>query len=211
MSFVDAPQFAVFLGAALILAITPGPGMAYVVARTAAGGRREGLASCAGTALGGMGHVLAAAWGLSALLAQSAMALGVVKYLGAAYLIYLGIRTLMDKPSDGTAPRLAAIGCYRAFGEGAVVELLNVKTALFFLAFIPQFVDPAAPPAGQFVLMGSLCVAFNTAVDVLAVLGTARVLSGSATRRLRARMLRAGSGLTLLTLGVYVALARQQR
>src|SRR3982751_6280425 len=127
-----------FLLAAVVLAITPGPGIAYVVARTAAGGRAEGLASCAGTGLGGMLHVGAAALGLSVLLAQSAVAFSVVKYVGAAYLVYLGLRLLLSRAA--TAPvRTRSTGARRALLEGILVEGLNVKTALFFLAFLPQF------------------------------------------------------------------------
>src|SRR3954464_11286835 len=122
-----------FFIAALVLAVTPGPGIAYVVARTAAGGRAEGLASCVGTGLGGMFHVCAAALGLSLLLAQSAEAFLVVKYVGAAYLVYLGIRLLVAK---APVPRgvVVAGGARRALLEGVLVEALNVKTALFFLA-----------------------------------------------------------------------------
>ena len=121
--------------AAAVLALTPGPGMAYVVARTVAGGRQEGLASCLGTGLGGMLHVLAAALGLSVLLAQSALAFSLIKYVGAAYLVYLGVRMLMQKAPEGDSTPVSAQGARRAFAEGILVEALNVKTALFFLAF----------------------------------------------------------------------------
>ena len=131
------PSLAFFI-AALVLAVTPGPGIAYVVARTAAGGRVEGLASCVGTGLGGLLHVGAAALGLSALLAQSAVAFSVVKYIGAAYLVYLGIRLLLSR--SASAPVQArSTGARRALLEGVLVEALNVKTALFFLTFLPQF------------------------------------------------------------------------
>src|SRR4051812_31293275 len=133
-------SLATFFIAALILAVTPGPGMAYVVARTAAGGRAEGLASCFGTAVGGMLHVLAAATGLSLLVAQSAAAFTVVKYVGVLYLVYLGIRLLLQKDPGGSSVELRAQGPRRALLEGIVVEALNVKTALFFLAFLPQFI-----------------------------------------------------------------------
>src|SRR3954466_13190811 len=131
------PSIAFFI-AALVLAVTPGPGIAYVVARTAAGGRAEGLASCVGTGLGGMLHVGAAALGLSVLLAQSAIAFSVVKTIGAAYLVYLGLRLLLSRPASTAAPATST-GARRALLEGILVEALNVKTALFFLAFLPQF------------------------------------------------------------------------
>src|SRR6478609_210703 len=156
-----------FAFAAVVLAITPGPGIAYVVARTVAGGRSEGLASCFGTGLGGMLHVLAAGLGLSLLVAESAFAFSLVKYVGAAYLIYLGIRMLRN--GEPVAPRdpVAAHGPRRAFREGIAVELLNVKTALFFLAFLPQFVSASHPLVPQMVLLGTICVGLNTLVDVL--------------------------------------------
>src|SRR5215217_5606101 len=154
------PSAAFFL-AALVLAVTPGPGIAYVVARTAAGGRAEGLASCAGTVLGGMLHVGAAALGLSLLLAQSATAFSLVKYLGAAYLVYLGIRLTLSTPAAPGGPAVKT-DPRRAFLEGIVVEALNVKTALFFLAFLPQFVVPGEPLAPRLAVLGTVCVALNT-------------------------------------------------
>ena len=202
-------SFLVFLVAAVVLAVTPGPGIAYVVARTVAGGRSEGLASCFGTGLGGMLHVLAAALGLSLLVARSAVAFDVVKFLGAAYLCYLGIRLLLqDKPSfavEAVAPRSVR----RALAEGIVVEALNVKTALFFLAFLPQFVAPGEPSVPQLVLLGSICVALNTLVDVVAVFAADRLLQSNPARDARARLLTRISGVTMLGLGAYLAAARR--
>src|SRR3954471_7519786 len=200
------PSLAFFL-AALILAITPGPGIAYVVARTAAGGRAEGLASCVGTGLGGMFHVSAAALGLSLLLAQSATAFSVVKYVGAAYLLYLGIRLLLAKaPAAITA--VTRGGARKALLEGIMVEALNVKTALFFLAFLPQFLLTGPSVVVQLVVMGTVCVVLNTLVDVVAVLGAARLLKAEASGRQRARLLNQASGLTLVGLGLYVAASK---
>jgi threonine/homoserine/homoserine lactone efflux protein len=198
-----------FLFAALILAVTPGPGIAYVVARTVAGGRSEGLASCLGTGIGGMLHVLAAALGLSLVVAQSALAFNLVKYLGAAYLIYLGIRLLLRRDHDLAVKPVAAQGVRRALFEGVVVEALNVKTALFFLAFLPQFVAPGEPLVPQLVLLGSICVALNTLVDVVAVFAADRLLASDSARAARARLLTRISGATMLGLGTYLALARR--
>ena len=184
--------------------------MAYVVARTAAGGRCEGLASCFGTGLGGLLHVLAAALGLSLLVAQSALAFGLVKYVGAAYLVYLGVRMLRSKGQAATIDPVTAQGPRRAFREGIVVELLNVKTALFFLAFLPQFASPAQPLVPQLVLLGMICVALNTLVDVVAVFAAERLLRSSAVRAGRARVMTRISGVTMLGLGAYLALARRQ-
>jgi len=201
------PSAALFL-AALVLAVTPGPGIAYVVARTAAGGRAEGLASCAGTGLGGMLHVGAAALGLSLLLAQSAAAFSVIKYVGAAYLVYLGIRLLVSRPAHART-RSVASGARRALLEGILVEALNVKTALFFLAFLPQFLASESAVVLQLVVMGTVCVALNTLVDVGAVLGTERLLRSESSGRQRAWLLNRLPGITLVGLGLYVAASRR--
>jgi threonine/homoserine/homoserine lactone efflux protein len=195
--------------AAAVLALTPGPGMAYVVARTVAGGRQEGLASCLGTGLGGMLHVLAAALGLSVLLAQSALAFSLVKYVGAAYLVYLGVRLLIQKTPAGDAAPISVQGARRAFAEGIVVEALNVKTALFFLAFLPQFTTPAEPLLLQLVLLGSICVALNTLVDVMAVLGAQRLLKSGLGRSARTRLMTRASGVTMIGLGAWLALSKR--
>ena len=195
--------------AAAVLALTPGPGMAYVVARTVAGGRQEGLASCLGTGLGGMLHVLAAALGLSVLLAQSALAFSLIKYVGAAYLVYLGVRLLMQKTPEGDSTPVSPQGARRAFAEGILVEALNVKTALFFLAFLPQFTTPAQPLLQQLVLLGSICVALNTLVDVMAVLGAQKLLKSGLGRSARARLMTRASGVTMIGLGAWLALSKR--
>ena len=202
--------FAAFLITAIVLAITPGPGIAYVVARTVSGGRKEGLASCFGTGLGGMLHVLAAALGMSLLIAQSALAFAVVKYVGAAYLVYLGVRLLMRKSQELQTVQVSSQGPRRAFLEGILVEALNVKTALFFLAFLPQFVSAGQPLVPQLVLLGSICVALNTAVDVVAVFAADRLLASKVARATRARLLTRISGVTMIGLGAYLALAKRQ-
>jgi threonine/homoserine/homoserine lactone efflux protein len=201
--------FSAFLVAALVLALTPGPGIAYVVARTVAGGRAEGLASCLGTGLGGMLHVGAAALGLSLVVAQSAFAFNLVKLLGAAYLIYLGVRLLMRRDDGLRVEPVAAQGVRRALRDGIVVEALNVKTALFFLAFLPQFVAPAQPLVPQLVLLGSICVLLNTLVDVVAVFAAGRLLDSPTARAARARLLTRLSGGTMVALGLYLAIARR--
>lgn len=202
-------SFLAFLVAAVILALTPGPGIAYVVARTAAGGRAEGLASCLGTAAGGLLHVGASTLGLSVLLVQSAVAFSIVKYVGAAYLIFLGLRLLLSKAPGAQAPAPSAMGARKAVRDGALVEALNVKTALFFLAFLPQFVVPGQAVALQLVVMGTICVVLNTLVDVVAVLGANRLLRSELARRRRERVLTKASGFTMVGLGLYVAVSRR--
>ena len=203
-------SFLTFLVAALVLAITPGPGIAYVIARTVAGGRAEGLASCFGTAIGGMLHVLAAATGLSLLVAQSAVAFTIITYFGAIYLIYLGVRLLLQKDHDPSTLRVEAQGPRRALLEGVLVEALNVKTALFFLAFLPQFVRVSEPVVPQLVLLGTICVILNTLVDVVAVLWSVRLLASRATQAARALLLRRASGATMVALGTFLALSKRE-
>jgi threonine/homoserine/homoserine lactone efflux protein len=198
-----------FFVAAALLALTPGPGIAYVVARTAAGGRAEGLASCIGTGLGGMVHVVASALGLSLLLAQSAAAFAVVKYVGAAYLVYLGLRLILSRPRAAPEPAPAA-SSQRALLEGVLVEALNIKTALFFLAFLPQFLTSGPSIALQLVAMGTICVVLNTLVDVGAVLGAGRLLKAGLAAPSRARALSKASGATLVGLGLALAVWRRE-
>ncbi len=202
-------SFLTFLLAAVTLAITPGPGIAYVVARTASGGRPEGLASCAGTGLDGLVHVLAAALGLSLVIAQSAWAFSLLKCVGAAYLVYLGLRMLFHHPTADLQPVVHPQGARRAFVEGIVVEAFNVKTALFFMAFLPQFVSFDMPVGPQLVLLGCICVALNTLVDVLAVMWADRLLRSSVVQASRARILNYFSGCTMVALGVFLATARR--
>jgi threonine/homoserine/homoserine lactone efflux protein len=198
-----------FAFAAVVLAVTPGPGIAYVVARTVAGGRAEGLASCLGTGLGGMLHVLAAALGLSLIVAQSALAFAIVKYLGAAYLIYLGIRLLLrgerrrggrERRVERRAPRL-----HRGHrGRGAQRQ----DRAL--LPRLPAAVRRAREPLmPQLVLLGSICVVLNTLVDVVAVFAADRLLASGVARAARARLISRISGTTLLGLGAWLALAKR--
>jgi threonine/homoserine/homoserine lactone efflux protein len=200
---------AAFLIAAIVLAVTPGPGIAYVVARTASGGRAEGLASCFGTALGGLVHVLAAALGVSLLIARSAVLFSVVKYAGAAYLAILGIRMLLRRDPPARVGHIAPQGVRRALRDGMLVEAFNVKTALFFLAFLPQFTTAAAPLVPQLAMLGAVCVALNTLVDVCCVLAAARLLASGSARAARARLLTKTSGGVMLGLGAWLALTRR--
>jgi threonine/homoserine/homoserine lactone efflux protein len=204
---IDLHRLALFLAAALLLAITPGPGIFYVLARTLAGGRREGILSSLGTFIGGLFHVFAAALGVSAILAASAVAFHTVKYAGAAYLVWLGIRMIRTRHAEMTPT--VAVPSQRAFRQGILTEALNPKTALFFLSFIPQFI---APDRGyifaQFILLGAISVILNTGADLAVVLLAApleRKLKSSP--RLRSRQ-RVASGAGMITLGAYVALKR---
>ncbi len=201
-------RFLVFLAAALILAITPGPGIFYVLARSLRGGRREGVLSAAGTFLGGMVHVAAAAFGLSAILAASAIAFETVRYAGAAYLIYLGYRMIRSRTQEAETFD-SARNSRGTFVQGVMTEVLNPKTALFFLSFIPQFVSlRQGHVAAQFLMLGAISVTLNTCADLL-VACFAGPLGARMKRsaKLRSRQ-RAASGAAMIGLGVYVAAAR---
>jgi threonine/homoserine/homoserine lactone efflux protein len=230
----DPARFFIFLGAALLLAVAPGPGMLYVLARTLAGGRREGLLSAFGTFFGGMVHVFAAAAGISIILAKSAVAFATVKYLGAAYLCFLGIRMIVDSRNDSRndstkdarkfesteldstkkVEGLVVIGLPRArnpFWQGVMTEVLNPKTALFFLSFIPQFVDRNNGHVFlQFVLLGTLSVALNTSADIIVTLVAGPLgqrIRESARFRRRQRTL---TGAVMIGLGTYLALGESK-
>lgn len=166
------PLLAAFLFASLALAVTPGPAVIYVLTRTLAQGRRAGLASVAGVALGNFGNAVGAAIGLAALFAISSLAFSVVKYAGAAYLIYLGVRALRaPKPQagEGVAPTFGTAQAGRIFRDGFVVALLNPKTAIFFAAFLPQFMDPAASAMAQSLLLGAVFVMIAATTDLMYV------------------------------------------
>jgi threonine/homoserine/homoserine lactone efflux protein len=199
-------HFLVFLTAAVLLAIAPGPGMLYVLARTLAGGRREGLLSSLGTFFGGMVHVFAAAAGISIILAKSALAFAAVKYLGAAYLCFLGIRMILDARRDESISLTALPRAKNPFLQGILTEVLNPKTALFFLSFIPQFVNHSGGHVfAQFVLLGTISVTLNTAADVIVTL-----LAGPLGQRIREsarfrRRQRTVTGAILIGLGTYLA------
>lgn len=204
----DLPALLLFLAAATAIALSPGPGMLYVASRTLAGGRGEGMASTLGTGISGFAHVLAGAIGVSALLAASATAFTVLKLAGGVYLIWLGIRAF--RGAALAAPDATATDSSRALREGIVVEATNPKTAAFFLAFLPQFVDPAAGfVAMQFIVLGAISVGLNTAVDAVVVLGAARIRDAVLAAPRVMRRVQQGSGAILATLGLSLLLARR--
>ena len=202
---VDRHLFLVFLAAALVLAATPGPGIFYVLARTLAGGRREGVHSSLGTFLGGLVHMIAAAFGLSAILAASATAFLVVKYLGALYLLWIGITMIRTRNAEFDEPVQAAASLH-VFRQGVLTEAMNPKTALFFLSFLPQFVNPhLGHVVVQFLVLGMVSVALNTVADLLVVMAAAplgRRLRSSARFR---RNQRVASGVGMIGLSAFVA------
>jgi threonine/homoserine/homoserine lactone efflux protein len=202
-------DFALFLLAALVIAAVPGPGIFYVVTRTLSGGRKAGIASTFGTALGGLVHVVAGGLGASAIVLASAQLFNAMKLIGAIYLIWLGIKTFRNAGCQATEPPESA-GGQRAFRDGVVVEALNPKTAAFFLAFIPQFIGPAADhPAIQFMTLGLISVVLNSFADIIMVAIAATARTAFVRKPNLVRRLRQGSGLFMAGLGVSLALARR--
>lgn len=202
-------RFFLFLTAAVLLAIAPGPGMLYVLARSLAGGKREGVLSAFGTFLGGMVHVFAAALGISIILAKSAAVFATVKYVGAAYLCFLGVRMILDARREGGNGGLeteAVKPARNPLWQGVATEVLNPKTALFFLSFIPQFVARGEGHVFlQFVTLGTISVALNTTADliVIAMAGPlGEKIRASATFRRRQRSV---TGTIMIGLGTYLA------
>jgi len=208
----DPASLGMFAAAAVLLLVTPGPAVLYIVARSIHEGRRAGLVSVLGVHAGTLVHIAAAAAGLSALLTASAAAFAAVKYLGAAYLVYLGVRRLLDRPKAVATHVPAARSLRRAFLDGVVINVLNPKTALFFLAFLPQFVDPGRGQVGAQILgLGLLFVALGLLSDGLYALG-----AGTAAEWLRARPSfvareRWVSGGMYIGLGVVAALSSSHR
>jgi threonine/homoserine/homoserine lactone efflux protein len=205
----ELTTFLLFLGTATIIAVTPGPGIIYVAARALAGGRKEGLASSIGTGLGGLVHVAAGAAGLSAIVMTSAEAFTTLKVCGALYLIWLGCKTIRAAQIELQLD-VESTGASRAFREGVIVEALNPKTAAFFLAFLPQFVDPAGNVAAQFCVLGLISVTLNTAADVAVAYLAARARAGFGRQSRLIRRVREGSGLVICGLGASLLLAQRK-
>ena len=159
------PTLAAFSAASLVLSITPGPGVLYIVTRSLAQGRRAGLASVAGVALGNLGNAVGASIGLAALFAVSSLAFTVVKYAGAGYLVWLGIKALRAERTSSSSQAFEAPQFGRIFRDGLAVALLNPKTALFFAAVLPQFIDPTGPAMWQSLALGALFVAIAACTD----------------------------------------------
>ena len=206
----DSTRIFIFLTAAVLLAIAPGPGMLYVLARSLAGGKREGVLSAFGTFLGGMVHVFAAALGVSIILARSAAAFATVKYLGAAYLCFLGVRMILDARKDkatdsGAAPTMGK-PARNPLWQGVATEVLNPKTALFFLSFIPQFVVRGNGHVFlQFIALGTISVVMNTSADLIVI-----ALAGPLGEKIRSsstfrRRQRTVTGAVMIGLGTYLA------
>jgi threonine/homoserine/homoserine lactone efflux protein len=205
------PLLTAFLAASLLLAVTPGPGVLYIVTRSVTQGRASGLASVAGVALGNLCNAIGASLGLAALFAVSSVAFTVVKYVGALYLVWLGVQTLRaprNEPDARVAPERGSLR--RIFADGFVVALLNPKTAIFFAAFLPQFVSAANEPVVQTIALGVAFVVIAATTDSLYALcaGAVRpvVERASGVARL-GRYLTAGA---FIGLGILTAVSGQR-
>jgi threonine/homoserine/homoserine lactone efflux protein len=198
----------VFVAATFVFLLIPGPAVMYIVTRSVAQGRRAGLASVLGIHAGTLVHVVAAVLGLSAVLATSAAAFTVVKIMGAAYLVYLGVRALLSREDDSDRAGPAASRSHRRlFAEGFVVNLLNPKTAVFFLALVPQFVEPGAGNATtQLLVISAVYVAMGLVCDGAWALTSGWVGARLAARRsVVTRRVRRASGVVYIALGAVTA------
>lgn len=199
---------ALFAAAALALIAVPGPNMLYIAARSLAEGRRAGIASALGVETGVLVHIGAAAVGLSALVASSATAFSVLKYLGAAYLVFLGLRTLLRRENGKPAAVRADGSLGRAFAEGILVNVLNPKVALFFLAFLPQFIDPERGSAAlQVMVLGVVFFAIALVLDMLYALAAGTIGERLGRRRGAMRIGRRATGVVYVALGAVAALS----
>jgi threonine/homoserine/homoserine lactone efflux protein len=206
----ELTTFLFFLLAACVIAVSPGPGIIYVAARTLSGGPWVGVASSFGTGLGGLVHVAAGAFGVSALVMASAEAFTILKLVGAVYLVWLGVKTFREARHPLHLGETKTTKPHLAFREGVIVEALNPKTAAFFLAFIPQFVHPAqGEVALQFVVLGLVSVTLNTLADLVVVYMAGSIRKGLHRRPTLIKRMREGSAAVLCALGVSLAFARR--
>jgi len=198
-----------FMTATVILLLIPGPAVLYVLARSVDQGRKAGLASCSGIATGSLVHVMAATLGLSALLLSSAVAYSMVKYAGAAYLFYLGIKKLRERPlADGEVKHVPALPLRRVYTQGVLVEALNPKVAIFFFAFLPQFVNPARGHVSlQFFALGMLFTLMGFTTDSAWALTAGSAAGWLRRNRTFIRNERYVSGTVYLGLGMATAVS----
>ena len=208
MPLPDPGTLALFAGAALALLVVPGPAVLYIVTQSIEHGRNAGLVSMLGVQAGALVHVAAAAFGLSALLVSSATAFNVVKYAGAAYLVFLGLRKLLARERFETTGERPPRRLDRVFAQGVVVNVLNPKAALFFFAFLPQFVDVEAGSVGlQMALLGLFFILIAVVSDGLYALAAGTASDWLRGSRGFVRAERWVSGTVLVALGVTAALS----
>ncbi|HJR67956.1 MAG TPA: LysE family translocator [Gemmatimonadaceae bacterium] len=211
MSLPDTNTLLLFMMAALALNVTPGPDMLYVVARSVGEGRAAGVISSLGIAAGSIVHTLAVALGLAGLLRAVPIAFEIVKWVGAAYLIWLGVRALRSRAGPADEVAVTPASKRAVFGQGMLTNLLNPKVALFFLAFLPQFVDPErGPVALQIISLGLLFNTSGTLVNVLVAVLASRAGAWSRRQFGESALLRRMTGVLFIGLGVRLALLERR-
>ena len=202
----SGPLFAGFLVASFVLAVTPGPGVLYIVTRSIAEGRASGLASVAGVALGNLANAIGASIGIAAIFAVSSLAFSVVKYAGAAYLVYLGIQALRAPPL-ARMETPTPVARRKIFRDGFFVALLNPKTAMFFAAFLPQFMHTDSAPMVQSIALGVIFVAMAAATDFIYAISASAIAPALTRTRALGVVGRYLSGCTFIGLGLLSALS----
>lgn len=206
----DSTSLLLFMTAALALNVTPGPDMMYIVARSSAEGTRAGVVSALGIAAGSLVHLAAIVLGLASLLEAVPVAYDVVRYIGAAYLIFLGVRAILERQAAGAEAKVERAKLGRVFRQGAVTNILNPKVALFFAAFLPQFANPEqGSVAVQLIILGLLFNLSGTTVNLIVAYAAGRAGQSVRDRLGPAGLIRKFSGAVFILLGLRIALQRR--
>lgn len=207
---LDFTHFTAFFVATLVIAIAPGPDMAFIVSRSVAEGKKVGIATAFGMQVGVMFHILLAAFGISAILMTSALVFQIVKYIGAAYLMYLGIQTIRDKKGINLDFRENQGGIRKAFWQGAITDIFNPKVALFFLTFLPQFINPVMGNTFfQFIFLGVVFGLLTLIVDIGYSIIAGSIRNVLAKNRTVMEWQKKLSGFTLIGLGTWLAFEKR--
>lgn len=210
INIIDFTHFTAFIVATLIIAIIPGPDMAFIVSRTVVGGKKFGIATAFGMQVGVMFHILLAAFGLSAILMTSATVFQIVKYIGATYLIYLGIQTVRDKKGINIDIRENKGGIWKAFWQGAITDILNPKVALFFLTFLPQFINhDMGNTFFKFIFLGVIFGMLSLTIDVCYSIVASSIRDVLTKNKTTMKWQKKVSGFTLIGLGTLLAVEKR--
>lgn len=207
---IDISYFSAFLLTSLVILIAPGPDMAFIISRSVGEGRNAGIATAFGMQLGVFVHICLAAFGLSAILMTSVWAFQIIKYIGAAYLIYLGIQTLKNGKLINIVSEINTISVRKAFLQGALTDIFNPKVALFFLTFLPQFINPqVSDPVEQFFIFGLVFSAMGLVVDIVTSILASSLRQVLSKNKNVLRWQQKISGFTLIGLGTWLALEKK--
>lgn len=206
LNFLDFTLLPAFILAAFVICITPGPDMAFVISRSISQGRRHGIATAIGIQMGTLVHILLAVLGLSAILMTSVWAFLIIKYIGAIYLLYLGIQTLRNRKGLSVSSSKKRVSVYKAFWEGALTDIFNPKVALFFLTFIPQFINPDTSNINsQFIILGLILGLIGLTVDISVALIASLFGNFLSKNKIALWWQQTISGITLIGLGAWLA------